>query len=62
MKMGFIGTGKIAQAIILGLIKKDKLQPEQIYVSDSNNNYLEYLKDKCPTFKVRINVDFFSNL
>ena len=52
MRMGFLGTGKIAQAIILGLIKKEKLKPEQIYVSDVNKEYLSYLRDKSPLFQV----------
>lgn len=52
VRMGFLGTGKIAQAVILGLIKKEKLKPEQIYVSDSNQKYLNYLRNKNPLFKV----------
>ena len=51
-KIGFVGTGKIAQAIIAGLIKKDIFKPEQIYVSDANTEYLKYLKEKSILFKV----------
>jgi hypothetical protein len=51
-KLGFVGAGKIAQAIIQGLIKKDKLQPEQIYVSDANAEYVRFLKEKHPILKV----------
>jgi len=51
-KLGFVGAGKIAQAIIQGLIKKEKLQPEQIYVSDANAEYVRFLKEKHPILKV----------
>jgi pyrroline-5-carboxylate reductase len=50
--LGFVGAGKIAQAIIQGLIKKEKLQPEQIYVSDANAEYVRFLKEKHPILKV----------
>ena len=52
LKIGFLGTGRIAQAIIVGLIKQKKIKPEQIYASDTNLDYLKYLKEKCPTFSV----------
>lgn len=52
MKLGFLGTGRIAQAIMIGLIRKNKLKPEQIYASDANRDYIKYLKEKCPTFRV----------
>jgi pyrroline-5-carboxylate reductase len=55
IRMGFVGTGKIAQAIILGLIKKQKLKPEQIYVSDANKQYVHHLKEKHPVFQVSLN-------
>ena len=54
LRLGFIGTGKIAQAIMLGLIKKQKLKPNQIYASDSNLDYLEYLQFNRPIFKVNL--------
>lgn len=54
-RIGFVGTGKIAQSIISGLIKKDIFKPEQIYVSDANAEYLEYLKEKTPFFQVGFN-------
>jgi NADH/NAD ratio-sensing transcriptional regulator Rex len=52
IRMGFVGTGKIAQAIILGIIKNQKLKPEQIYVSDANQQYVTMLKEKHPFFQV----------
>lgn len=51
-KLGFLGTGRIAQAIILGLIDQNKVKPEQIFVSDANLEYLKYLRERCPKFQV----------
>lgn len=51
-KLGFIGTGKIAQAIIIGLIKQKKISPKQIYVSDTNLDCLSHLRERNPLFKV----------
>jgi pyrroline-5-carboxylate reductase len=50
-KIGFIGTGNMARAIIAGLISKDKYKPEEIYVTDSDLEYVEYLKNEVPLFK-----------
>ena len=54
LKLGFLGTGRIAQAIIVGLIKQNKIKAEQIYASDVNSEYFKYLKEKCPTFRVSL--------
>jgi len=51
-KLGFIGTGKIAQAIIIGLIKQNKILPHQIFVSDTNLDGLDHLRQRNPLFKV----------
>ena len=53
MKLGFLGTGKIAQALILGMLNKHILRPEQIYVNDENKEYLMHLKERNPLFQVR---------
>jgi pyrroline-5-carboxylate reductase len=50
-KLGIIGIGKIAQAIIFGLINKNKLKAHQIYASESNLNHFNYLKNKHPFFQ-----------
>ena len=54
IKLGFLGTGRIAQALIIGLLNKEKLRPEQIYVNDENKEYLTRLREKTPLFQVRI--------
>lgn len=56
-KIGFIGTGKIAQTIIQAIIKKGLIKPENVYASDTNKEYLAYLRDKSEIFQVRMNND-----
>lgn len=55
-KIGFIGTGKIAQSIIQAIIKKNIIRPENIYASEINKEYLVYLKERCEVFQVILNV------
>lgn len=50
-KIGFIGSGNMACAIIAGLISKQKYQADEIYVTDSDREYVEYLKHYKPLFK-----------
>ncbi len=52
-KIGFIGTGNMAQAIIQGLINQKKFTPEQIYASDNDWEYIEFLQKNSPLFMVR---------
>lgn len=54
VKLGFIGVGKIAQAVILGLINKNIVKSEQIYVNDCNTRHLRYLQSQDRKFKVTI--------
>jgi hypothetical protein len=42
--LGFIGFGKIAQAMSLGLINKNLLSADQIYASDKFICHLENIK------------------
>ncbi len=60
IKLGFLGTGKIAQALILGLLNRSILKADQIYVNDENKEYLMHLKEKNPLFQVKFYVFTFS--
>lgn len=60
-KIGFIGTGNMARAIIAGLISKEKYKPEEIYVTDSDLEYVEYLKNEVPLFKEN-KINFVSSI
>jgi hypothetical protein len=51
-KIGFIGAGKIAQSIIQALIKKNFVPCEDIHASDTNKEYVDWLKEKCDIFQV----------
>lgn len=51
-KIGFIGTGNMARAIIQGLVTKKQFLPEQIYATDKNIEYLQHLKTNEPFFQV----------
>jgi hypothetical protein len=53
-KIGFIGTGNMAQAIIQGLIKQKIFKPEQIYASDNDWEYIEFLQKNNQFFQVII--------
>ncbi len=50
--IGFIGAGNIAKAIIQGLIKKKRFLPEQIYVVDRDEKYMDHLKTNDAFFQV----------
>ncbi len=45
-KIGFIGGGKMAAAIIKGIINSGLYKNDNIFVSDKNENALNILKDK----------------
>ena len=45
MKLGFIGTGEIAKAVILG-ITNSKLKYKKIYISKRNTKISKFLRSK----------------
>ena len=51
MKLGFIGTGKIASSIIYGIFKS-KLKINKIYISSRNVNIAKKLNNKFSKIKV----------
>ena len=51
-KIGFIGTGNMARAIISGLISKNKFKADQIYFTDNDQEYVHHLRTNVPLFKV----------
>ncbi len=48
MKLGFIGCGNMASAIIEGIIKSKVIAPDAIYVYDVNPYATEAIKEKYP--------------
>lgn len=45
-KIGFIGSGAIAESLISGVIKAGLIAPEQIIVSDISQQRLDYMQEK----------------
>ncbi len=45
LKIGFLGGGAMAGAILAGLLKKGIFLPENIYVTDISTERLKYLRD-----------------
>ena len=45
-KIGFIGSGAIAEALIGGIIKAGLIEPQQIIVSDISQQRLDYMQGK----------------
>lgn len=51
LKIGFIGAGNIAQAIVKGFLKSKQIKPEQISVSAPSDKNLKIFKDlNCVTY------------
>ena len=50
-KIGFIGGGQMAEAIMRGVIKSGLFYPEDIYVCDISESRLEYLKENLGVFQ-----------
>jgi pyrroline-5-carboxylate reductase len=57
MKLGFIGAGRMAEAIIKGLISKKALNKKDIFASDKDTARITYLSDKFGIKTFADNVD-----
>ena len=57
-KIGFIGGGKMATAIIKGIINSMWCEPKNIFVSDKNENALDSLKENYHVSTTIDNIDF----
>ena len=51
MKLGFIGTGEITKAVILG-ITKSKIKYKKIIISERNSKISSYLKKNNKKIKI----------
>ena len=60
MKLGFIGTGEITKAVILG-ITKSKIKYKKILISKRNNKTSRYLKKINKRVKISSNNQFIIN-
>ena len=46
MKLGFIGTGNLASAILRGVVAASKIKPEEIMIYDINEEKLSQLNEE----------------
>ncbi|XP_027204416.1 pyrroline-5-carboxylate reductase 3-like [Dermatophagoides pteronyssinus] len=59
-KIGFIGAGKMAQAIIQGLVKYGRVDAQRIHVAAPSNTNVEHLKEEYKGIKTsKRNIDIF---
>lgn len=59
-KIGFIGAGKITQAIIQGLVKYGRVEPQRIHVSAPSTTNTDHLKEEYKGLKTtKRNIDIF---
>ena len=54
MKLGFIGTGQITKAVVLGILNS-KLKIKNIFLSERNKVISNYLKKKSSKIKIKKN-------
>ena len=51
LKIGFIGCGKMAEALIKAVIDSKITHSKNIYASDKNKERLEYIKNQNESYK-----------
>ena len=49
MKLGFIGTGEITKAVVIGILES-KLRVKKIYLSERNKKVSSFLRKKNISF------------
>ncbi len=52
MKIGFIGTGEITKAVVLGILKS-KIKYQKIFISERNKKISYYLKSKSSKISIQ---------
>ncbi len=57
IKLGLIGGGQMAQALITGILSKSLLEPEQIVVSDISDERLTLLKESFGVNTTKSNIE-----
>ena len=51
MKLGFIGTGEITKAVVIGILRS-KLKVKKIYLSERNKKISSFLRKKNRNIQV----------
>ena len=59
--LGVIGAGNMATSIIEGILKKEVISPENIYVYDIDSNKLSTITNKTGVIPVESNIDLVRN-
>ena len=54
MKIGFIGGGAMAEAIVCGITSQNLLPEKNVFVSDHKASRCEYLKNKYITYEISV--------
>ena len=57
MKIGFIGGGVMAEAIMKGILDVSLVKPENLFVSDLDSQRLEYLNKTLNVFGAESNIE-----
>jgi len=57
IKVGFIGAGAMAEALLTGIVKKDLLLPDNLLVSDVNRDRLVHLQNSLGISYTDNNID-----
>ena len=57
MKLGFIGTGEITKAVVIGILRS-KLKFKKIYLSERNKKISSFLRKKIKKFKLKKTTSF----